>query len=113
MDQEQPPLDLNRRRLARELEGELGGLFGIEARDIEAAIERLWQAIDSGEFQQRYATARIPPWMQRTIVALDSVYAMAEQAATDGEVELLEQIRQVVASYQQRLGRLTAGQAPE
>lgn len=99
-------VDLQRRRLARELENELGGLFGIEARDIEAAIARVWQAIDSGEFKERYGEPKLPPRLRRALTLLDSLYAEALQAQQEGDAAALRQMAQLLQSYSARLERL-------
>ena len=87
---EREPVDLGRRRIARELETELGGLFGIELPDIERAIERLYTDMASGRYDEQARLRRIPEHLQRIIHSLDVVYEIARmihETQTADEIE--------------------------
>ncbi len=103
---EREPIDLQKHRLARELEGELGGLFGIDRADIESAIERLWGDISRGEYNERARLNRIPESLQRVIHCLDVVYESARAALRDEDDESFTHVLELVENYQKRISRL-------
>jgi hypothetical protein len=108
---EREPIDLQKRRLARELEAELGGLFGIGLPDIEQAIERLYLDFASGSYNERERQQRLPEPLQRVIHSLDVIYEIArlEQAEETRSVEsgaTLEHIIALVENYLDRIKRL-------
>jgi hypothetical protein len=112
-ERENEPIDLSRRRVVRELHNELGGLFGIGATDIEAAVERLWTAIQSGEYAERYGEARLPPTLQTVIHYLDCVYEHARRAADEADAPELEHIADLLTNYARRVQRLRDGLGQE
>lgn len=103
---EHDPIDLQKHRLARELEGDLGGLFGIERADIEHAIERLWEEISRGEYDERARLNRIPESLQRVIHCLDLVYESARTALRDEDEETFRHILELAENYEKRISRL-------
>jgi len=103
-----PPVDLQKRRLAREMEDQIGGLFGIDHRDIEAAIDRLWDSVEKGDYQTRYeeARTRIPEKVQRAIHFLEGVYALAMQAREEEDPENVRAILELIGNCRERTARL-------
>ena len=71
------PIDLQRRRVARELAAELDGLFGIDLPDIEEAIGRLYQDFSSGSYDERERFRRMPETLRQVMGALDRVQELA------------------------------------
>lgn len=112
-DPNQPPepIDLQKRRLARELEGELGGLFGIELPDIELAIQRLYEDFATGQYDERERMRRLPEPLHRVILNLDRVYEIAlleyeQEHADAGESPTLTHVIELVENYLDRLKKL-------
>lgn len=103
-----PPVDLQKRRLAREMEDQIGGLFGIETRDIEAAIDRLWESFERGDYQTRYeaARARVPETIQRAIHFLEGVHALALQAREEEDPGSIRAIVDLIENCRDRTARL-------
>ena len=122
MNDQNEPIDLQKRRLARELEAELGGLFGIELPDIEEAIGRLYDDFASGSYDEFKRMRRLPEPLQRVIQNLESVYAIAlllheeelyhhaeesqdQPPVVDAPLQL-QHVIELVENYLERLKRL-------
>ncbi len=119
-----PPIDLQKRRLARELEGELGGLFGIELPDIESAIQRLYEDFATGQYDERARLRRLPEPLHAVIQSLDRIYEIA-RLESEAELEAfrdspqadqagddpanLAPIIELVENYLERLKKLPGG----
>ena len=97
------PIDLGRRQIAREIESELGGLFGIGLEDIERAIGRLQGGVDSGDPSPR---AALPPELERATLWLEAVLSLARQARERGDSARLLLIDELVNHYSGRIRRL-------
>ncbi len=124
-----PPVEneLQRRRLARELAGELDGLFGIDLPDIEEAIGRLYSDFASGSYDERERLRRMPELLRQVMGALDRVHELAalihqqEQAdaldespdeapvAVDPLAPTLQHVIDLVENELQRLRRMQPG----
>lgn len=104
------PIDLQRRRLAHELQEQLGGLFGIQVPDIERAIERLWSDIEGGNYSEAERQQRIPPVIQRVLHGLDIVYDAAYEIHNyeSDETQNLDHILELLENYRHRIERLRA-----
>lgn len=98
------PVDLNRRKLALEMEKELGGLFGIELSDIEDALARLYAGkIETG--QERIG--ELPEPVQRSIHYLDGIGAAVETLIAEEKISaagmVLELMEKRLADLTQKL----------
>lgn len=103
-------IDLEKRRMARDMEKELGGLFGIELKDIEAAIGRVWTAVQKGEYPLRFGESRLPLSMQRVIQCLELIYEIAREPDLDDEPAVdREHIIELMQHYLQRIQALESG----
>lgn len=117
----EPPIDLQSRRLARELAGELDGLFGIDLPDIEEAIGRLYHDFASGSYDERERLRRMPELLRQVMGALDRVHELAalihqEEDAAGDTVDLppaagplaptLQHVIELVENELQRLRRM-------
>ena len=87
------PVDLRRRMLARTLEEEIGGIFNVDWRDIEKAIERLDDRISGGDSASLEGKDRFPAPLRRALVHLNAVLELARESARSGEMESLEHIK--------------------
>ncbi|MCR9144303.1 MAG: hypothetical protein NXI24_18800 [bacterium] len=110
------PIDLQKRRMARQLEEQLGGLFGIELPDIESAIQRLYNDFETGQYDERERMRRLPEPLHGVIQSLDRVYEIARleyesepedgAAGEEGGSPTLAHIIQLVENYLDRLKKL-------
>ncbi len=91
------PADLNLRRLARDLEQELGGLFGINYRDVEKALERL----RAGRTEARMA---LP--VESAVRLLEALLEIARETAERDDKSSFDAILELVENYRKRLHRL-------
>lgn len=90
-------IDLQRRKLARELEREFAGLFGIDVRDVEKALERM--GTDAAE-------TRLPAPVERCVRLLEAVQEIARDAAEQDDERSLHTILELLDNYRKRLGKL-------
>lgn len=95
-------IDLQTRKLARELEREFGGLFGIDYRDVEKALARL----NSGTSE-----IRLPPAVERCVRLLDAIQETARETQQQGDERSLHVILELLENYSMRLKKLLE-QAP-
>ncbi len=89
------PVDLQLHKLARDLEAEFGGLFGIDRRDIERAILRA-----NGSAPVDPPETVLPDTVRRAVVLLDAVVDLAGEAFLEKDfttiavlLEMLEHTR--------------------
>ena len=97
------PVDLQKKKLARDLENQIGGIFGIEREDIEKAIDRLW----SGEIPcSNSETDRInlSDPLKRVIQALDLLESAVSEAGEDPAT--VSCIRELIPFYVNRIESL-------
>ncbi len=93
------PRDLQVRRLAREMEAEIGGLFGIDHRDIERAIERARSGAAS-------EAPPLPTPVEKTLRLLDLLHDLAREVSEAGDAETLGYMRELLDNYRDRIARL-------
>lgn len=120
-----PPIDLQSRRVARELAGELDGLFGIDLPDIEKAIGRLYQDFQCGSYDERERRKRMPESLRQVMATLDrlqelaalihqqeraerddAVAAASEEVPSDPLSPTLQHVIELVENQLQRLRRM-------
>lgn len=102
-------VDLQRRKIALEIEREIGGLFGIDLHDIEMALDRIEErGLDpsSGSTTKEY---RIPDPLFRTIRFLEIILDMARESKGNGDPEMVRRILESVEHYRDRLEALLEG----
>lgn len=101
---EQPPtLNLQLHKLAREMEKELGGLFGIRHQDIEKALKRLHERVSLPESEE---PAALPNLIDKTLPLLEIVYERAREACENGERQSLLYLIELLDNYRGRLERM-------
>lgn len=93
-------IDLQLHKLARELEGELGGLFGISRRDIEQAILRAQSGAGAEE------SRRLPDPVERGVAILDAFHELAEGAKERGDFITVGALLELLAHARLRVERL-------
>lgn len=97
------PVDLNKRKLAMEMEKELGGVFGIGVHDIEMALDRLFSgAIPINDPSQ----VELPENIQSVIRHLDSIVAIVERNVVDEDGESISAIMELFENYSQKLEKI-------
>ena len=96
---ENKPADLQVRRMARQIEQELGGLFGIDYRDIEKAIERLGQNEDD-------SAAKLPEPIEKTARLLDIIQDTAVETLKNEDHASLKCMIELLDHHRRRLERL-------
>lgn len=99
-------IDLQRRRMARDMEKELGGLFGIDVRDIESALDRVQLAIERGEFAEFQQASKLPELLERTVNLMEIVYQTCQFIAQDEEQRHL--LPQVIELVEHQRGKIVA-----
>lgn len=92
-------IDLQKRKMARELEREFAGLFGIDYRDVERALERLQAG--AGENQPR-----MPGPVERTVGLLEVVLEIAREAHDAEDQRSLAGIMELLENYSRRIQKL-------
>ncbi len=104
-DEKFEPVDFQKIKLARELEQEIGGIFGIERRDIEKAVDRLW----AGEirYPETNSTQILTDPVKRAIQALDLLESAARDAADNPESAAC--IKELLPFYSKRIEKLISG----
>ena len=101
------PVDIQTRRLARELEQEIGGLFGIKIQDIEDAIKRFESRNGIGEpAGESVEDFSLPDTIERSLRLLDIIYEMARISADNEDLKTVNYIIEMLDNYKQRIGRL-------
>jgi len=107
MDEERPdrPINLEKRRLARELESRFGGIFGIDIHDIENAIERIWEAVPS-EHNEKTTRNLLPENVEKTADLCEIIAALGENTANEGDARSLIAMLELIRSLENRLRRM-------
>ena len=94
------PLDFQRMKMVLELEKELEGLFGIDRRDIEGALDRLF----AGEISIADRTgSNLPESVQVAIRCLDALEAVARRCLEDERKEEFESILELMDHYRKKI----------
>ena len=104
------PVDLQKHRLVRELEGEINGLFGIDRDDIADALDRLWSAIADGQYAERYDRSLLPPDLERIIQSFETIDQLCRSALSGEPADRLlpERTLELFDHYRERVRRLLA-----
>ena len=99
-DPEGKTIDLQLHKLVRELEGELGGLFGIGRKDIEQAILRAQTGTSPD------VAPRLPNPVERAALILDAFFDLAEAAAGREDFMSVAALLELLAHARARVERL-------
>ncbi|MCB1326477.1 MAG: hypothetical protein H7A21_06035 [Spirochaetales bacterium] len=104
------PVDLQKHRLVRELEGEINGLFGINREDIAGALDRLWIAIAEGQYAERYDRSLLPPELERVLQSFETIDQICRSALSGEPADrvLPERTLELFDHYRERIRRLLA-----
>ena len=102
------PIDLRLRRLAREMEAELGGLFGIDYKDIERALDRLHAGLegDARTNVPESGPVRLPEPIERVLPLLDIIYEIAHHSANQGDRGAVQALVELLENYRGRIEKL-------
>lgn len=98
------PIDLQLHKLARELESELGGLFGIGRKDIEQAIRRAQTGSAPVD------APRLPDPVERAAQLLDALYELADNASAREDFTSVAALLELLAHARVRVERLVREQ---
>ena len=98
MSEDDSPIDLAMARIARALQQEVGGVFGITHRDIEAALERMQDG--------SAVTDRLGTRVERVADLLDAAYRQARAAAEAEDYAALAAIIEMLEAYRSRVRQL-------
>ncbi len=97
-------VDFNKRKLAMDLQKELGGVFGIDIQDIEKALERLQE----GKIQAGYENqTNLPDTVQSVIRFLEGAVSMASFVAEQGDISSLRMIQELFEHYKKQVMDIT------
>lgn len=94
------PIDLQLHKMARELEAYMGGLFGIERRDIEQAIRRL----QAGETPTQ--SRRLPDPVERGVILLDAFSELTRARLEKQDYTSVAALMELLGHTRENLERL-------
>ncbi len=97
-------IDFQTIKAVSELEAELSGVFGITQEDIQKAAERL---LKEGLKDPRESLERLSPALKNGVPHLDILKSLAEDYAYSGDQENLNQIKEVMRHYYERINAVT------